>query len=164
MIAMLTNYDDFVTRVDSLGFMTLSDLLTGLPSLGNETTESLWHTGLDTDPWRWKDRAADEKRLAYGCMLGGHKGFVAQRMYPIFFAAFHPTLSMPERWSSGTINQITWQLWQLFEGRGQVSVLAVIQFGQQPAEILQFTGGREPVLGIGIPEKSRDGGIILLLQ
>jgi hypothetical protein len=27
---MLTNYDDFVARVESLGFMALSHLLTGL--------------------------------------------------------------------------------------------------------------------------------------
>jgi hypothetical protein len=39
-------------------------------------------------------------------------------MYPIFYAAFHPTLAMPERWASGTLNQTTWQLWQLFEERG----------------------------------------------
>ncbi len=124
---MLTTYEDFVARVESLGFMALSHLLPGLPSLGDETTESLWHTGLDTDPWRWKDRVAEEKRLAYGCILGGHKGFVTQRMYPIFYAAFHPTLSMPERWASGTISQKTWRLWQLFEEKGALNVSQVRQ-------------------------------------
>ena len=127
MTAMLTTYDDFVARVESLGFMTLSHILPGLPSLGDETTESLWHTGLDTDPWRWKDRVAEEKRLAYGCILGRHKGFVTQRMYPIFYAAFHPTLSMPERWASGTVNQRTWQLWQLFEEKGTLNISQVRQ-------------------------------------
>ena len=121
MTPLLTNYDDFVARVESLGFMALSNLLAGFPSLGDETSESLWHTGLESDPWRWKDRVAEEKRLAYGCILGGHKGFVTQRLYPIFYAAFHPALSMPERWSSGTINQRTWQLWQLFEARGALT-------------------------------------------
>jgi hypothetical protein len=114
---MLSNYDDFVARVEVLGFMALSSILPELPSLGAETAESLWHTGLETDPWRWKDRVAEEKRLAYGCILGGYKGFVTQSMYPIFYAAFHPQPSMPERWASGTISQITWRLWQLFEER-----------------------------------------------
>ena len=121
MNPLLTTYDDFVDRVESLGFMALSNLLAGFPSLGGETPRSLWHTGLDSDPWRWKDRAAEEKRLAYGCILGGHKGFVTQRLYSIFYAAFHPALSMPERWTSGTINQRTWQLWQLFEERGTLT-------------------------------------------
>jgi hypothetical protein len=124
---MLNNYEDFLARVEALGFMALSTLLPGLPSLDDETAESLWHTGLDTDPWRWKDRAAEEKRLAYGCILGGHKGFVTQRMYPIFYAAFHPPLSMPERWASGTVSQSTWQLWQLFEEKGALSITQVRQ-------------------------------------
>ena len=122
---MLTTYEDFVAHVESLGFMPLSHLLPGLPSLGSQTPESLWHTGLDADPWRWKDRAAEEKRLAYGCILGGHKGFVTRRMYPIFYAAFHPGLAMPERWASGTINQRTWRLWQLFEEKGTLNISQV---------------------------------------
>ena len=125
MTPISTTYEEFVARVESLGFMFLSNPLPGLPSLGDETPKSLWHTGLDTDPWRWKDRAAEEKRLAYGCILGGHKGFVTQRMYPIFYAAFHPTLSMPERWASGTVNQRTWRLWQLFEERGTLNTSQV---------------------------------------
>jgi hypothetical protein len=124
---MLTTYEDFVARVEALGFMVLSPLLPGLPSLGGETRESLWHTGLDTDPWHWKDRAAEEKCLAYGCILGGHKGFVARRLYPIFYAAFHPTLPMPERWSAGTVNPKTWQLWQLFEEKGTLNISQVRQ-------------------------------------
>jgi len=127
MTAMLTTYEDFVARVESLGFMALSPLLPGLPSLSGETPESLWHTGLDTDPWRWKDRAAQEQRLAYGCILGGHKGFVARRMYPIFYAAFHPRLSMPERRTAGTINQRVWQLWHLFEDKGTLNISQVRQ-------------------------------------
>jgi hypothetical protein len=127
MTALLTTYDDFIARVEALGFMALSPILPGFPSLRSETPESLWHTGLDNDPWRWKDRAAEEKRLAYGCILGGHKGFVTQRMYPIFYAAFHPTLSMSERWATGTVNQRTWQIWQLFEKEGTLNISQVRQ-------------------------------------
>jgi hypothetical protein len=127
MTAVLTTYEDFVARVESLGFMALSHLLPGLPSLGGETAESAWHTGLDTDPWRWKDRAAEEKRLAYGCILGGHKGFVTQRMYPIFYAAYQPKLSMSERWADGTVNQTTWRLWQLFEEHSKLNISQVRQ-------------------------------------
>ena len=121
MTVLLTTYEAFLARVEALGFMALSQIISGLPSLGSETAESSWHIGLATDPWRWKDRAAEERRLAYGCILGGHKGFVTPRMYPIFYAAFHPTLSMPERWASGTLNQTTWQLWQLFEERSALT-------------------------------------------
>ena len=127
MTATLATYEDFIARVELLGFMALSHILPGLPSLGDETAKSLWHTGLDTDPWHWKDRVAEEKRLAYGCILGGYKGFVTQRMYPIFYAAFHPTLSMPERWVGGTVNQRTWRLWQLFEEKRNLNMSQVRQ-------------------------------------
>jgi len=124
---MLTTYEEFVTRVEALGFMALSPILPGFPALGAETPENLWHTGLDTDPWRWKDRAADEKRLAYGCILGGHKGFVTQRLYSVFYAAFRPTLPMPERWAGGTVGQVTWRLWQLFEENSALTITQVRQ-------------------------------------
>ncbi len=113
---LLTSYQDFLERVDELGFLLLSDTVPGMPSLGAETPSSSWHTGdAETDPWQWKDRAAQEKRLAYGCILGGHKGFVSARMYALFYAACHPPEPMPERWAGGTVRQTTWQLWQLFE-------------------------------------------------
>ena len=60
MTAMLTTYEDFVARVESMGFIALLQLLPGLPALGSEIVDSLWHTGLDTDPWRWKDRVLNK--------------------------------------------------------------------------------------------------------
>jgi hypothetical protein len=115
-MAQLKKYQDFLDRVDELGFMALSNILTGFPSVSEETPKEIWHTGnSDTDPWCWKDRAAEEKKLAFGCILGGHKGFVSARMYPTFYAAFHPEETMEERREAGIVNQMTWQLWKLFE-------------------------------------------------
>ncbi len=125
-MAKLTRYQDFLDRVDELGFMPLSPLLPGLPSLSDETPKPIWHTGdAETDPWRWKDRAAEEKRLAYGCILGGHKGFVSARLYQVFYAAYHPAEPMRERYGSGTVNQITWRLWQLFEERSALNTSSI---------------------------------------
>lgn len=113
---MLQRYEDFLYRVDELGFMTLSNVLPGFPSLSEETPKEIWHTGdFETDPWRWKDRAAEEKRMAFGCILGGNKGFVSARMYPLFYKAFQPEEHMEERRESGKVSQTAWKLWQLFE-------------------------------------------------
>ncbi len=43
-------------------------------------------------------------------------------MYSIFYAAFHPAQSMPERWAAGTLNQNAWRLWQLFEEKGVLNI------------------------------------------
>jgi len=120
-MVLLTTYPDFLHRVEELGFLPMSNILPGFPSLSAETPNHIWHTGLDTDPWQWKDRAAEEKQLAYGCILGGHKGFVCTQMYPIFYAAYHPSELMPERWAAGKVNPFTWKLWQLFEEKNTVN-------------------------------------------
>lgn len=112
---MLNTYDDFVNRVDTLGFMSFSNIVPGWTSLSGETSEKQWHTGdTETDPWHWKDRAAQEKRLAFGCIMNGHKGFISAEWYPIFYAAYRPSDSIEERWEAGEINHITLRVWQLF--------------------------------------------------
>lgn len=112
----LLKYEDFLDRLNSLGFMTLSDVLPGFPSLSGETDEENWHTGhSDTDPWVWKDRVAKEKRAAFGCIIGKHKGFVSPDMYSLFYTAFHPYEHMEERRASGIISEEVWKLWQIFE-------------------------------------------------
>jgi len=117
-MVQLLKYDDFLNRVDSLGFMTLSSVLPGFPSLSDETAEENWHTGdPETDPWVWKDRVVKEKRLAFGCVLGGHKGFVSADMYSLFYTAFHPYEHMEERRASGEVSETVWKLWQIFEER-----------------------------------------------
>jgi hypothetical protein len=51
----LTKYEDFIERVNELGFMAFSNTLPGFPSLVEETPGNIWHTGEpDTDPWRWE--------------------------------------------------------------------------------------------------------------
>ncbi len=115
-MVMLQNYNQFISRVNELGFMALSNILPGLPSVVEESTKEAWHTGdPDTDPWQWKDRAAEEKHLAFGCILGGHKGFVSKRMYPYFYACFQPVETMEYRWQEGLVNQEVKQLWMLFQ-------------------------------------------------
>jgi hypothetical protein len=114
-MACLTHYEDFIEHVNRLGFLPTSSLVPGFPSLGSLTRPEAWHTGsLETDPWQWKDRAAVEKRLAFGCVLGGHKGFIAPRMYAPFYAACHPRRTLEDQWTAGELNQTTWRLWKLF--------------------------------------------------
>jgi len=116
---LLTNYEQFLARVEALGFMALSNTPVGLPSLSDETPNHLWHTGdRDSDPWQWKDRAAAEKRLAYGCILGGSKGFITARFYAAFYTACRHPRAMQDRWLAGELNQTIWQLWQVFQRQG----------------------------------------------
>ena len=115
-MALLHTYEDFLARIDALGFLYLSDVLPGFPSVAGETAGEQWHTGEpDTDPWQWKDRAAAEKRAAFGCVLGGHKGFIAPRLYSAFVRACQPDGALEERHDEGLVKPAVWDLWQCFE-------------------------------------------------
>jgi hypothetical protein len=122
----LHDYAQFIDRLTATGFMTLSLVRADIPSLAAETSPAQWHTGdPETDPWGWKDRAAEEKRLAYGCILGGHKGFISPALYPLFYRACHPAHSLEERWHAGEVNQTTYQLWSLFERKATLDTAEV---------------------------------------
>ncbi len=121
-MAKLKLYRDFLERVNEIGFMPFSNIVEGLPSLTDETSDEQWHTGdWESDPWCWKDRAAEEKKLAYGCILGGHKGFVSPSLYSIFYTAYHPSDSMEDRRAAGLVSPATWELWRLFGERTSLS-------------------------------------------
>lgn len=115
---MLTTYDEFIALAEKLGYLPFyGKFLEGFPMLGDYTQDSSWWTGDEsTDPWQWKDRAAKEKKLAFGCVLGGHRGFITKALYPYFYAAYCPEKRMEERYADGELSQIQNKLWQLFDG------------------------------------------------
>lgn len=144
----LTRYQDFLERVDELGFMALSNR--ALPALFAEIPDNSAFTGdPDTDAWIWKDRAAEEKKLAYGCILGGHRGFVSARMYPLFYTAYQPEDPMELRWNAGEVNETTWQLWQLFEKK---TILSTYETRQEMGVTAKSGGSR---VDAGIRELQR---------
>lgn len=115
-------YTGFLELVENLGFMPFSPILDGLPSLPEYTIQKNWFTDdPDIDPWLWKYRASQEKKLAFGNILGGQKGFISSRMYPVFYNGFHPHESFEERWVEGLISVTTRKLWQLFDNYGKLS-------------------------------------------
>jgi hypothetical protein len=117
-MGILNTYNEFIERVNELGYMALSDILPGFPAVTAETRKEAWHTGdIDTDPWCWKDRAAEEKQLAFGCILGGNKGFVSSAMYPYFYTCFRPADTMEYMWQQGVVGLEVKGLWKLFEGK-----------------------------------------------
>ncbi|MDL2206662.1 hypothetical protein LJC33_07120 [Eubacteriales bacterium OttesenSCG-928-N13] len=120
---MIATYEQFIERVNALGVMAFSHgFPDGFPTLEQMTTPQQWHTGeVATDPWQWKDRAAAEQKLAFGCILGGHKGFISRAMYPLFYAAMRPRESLQARYEDGTVSSATLQIYQLFEDRFQLS-------------------------------------------
>jgi hypothetical protein len=117
---MLKTYAEFLEYAENAGVMAFSGgFLDGFPKLDALTAPGRWFTGYaDTDPWQWRDRAAAEKRLAFGNILGGRKGFIARSIYPLFYSACRPDGSMAERWRWGHVKKLTYDVYRLFEENG----------------------------------------------
>lgn len=120
---MLSTYQEFLTTVEAFGLLSLSaNLVEGFPVLNDLTKETQWHTGdPETDPWQWKDRAAMEGKLAFGCILGGKKGFISKDLYPLFYAACHPETDLEERYDRGLLPKTVMDVYSLFNTRKVLS-------------------------------------------
>ncbi len=112
----LQTYADFLACLEEKGVIWFSPSCpAGLPSFGHLTIENQWHTNdPETDPWQWKDRAALEQRAAVGNVLGGHKGFIAPRMYPLFYAASRPMRPFEERYEDGLVPRMQQRVYGAF--------------------------------------------------
>ncbi len=114
---MLKTYTDFINHAETVGVMAFSGkFIAGFPKLDELTLPSQWHTGdSDTDPWQWKDKAAQEKRLAFGNILGGRKGFISKSLYPLFYSACRPDGTLGDRYRAGGVKQAVYDVYRLFE-------------------------------------------------
>jgi hypothetical protein len=117
---MLKTYAEFLAFAEEVGVMVFAGkFVEGFPNLDRLTSPFQWHTGdPETDPWQWRDRTAQEKRLAFGNILGGHKGFVSEKLYPLFYSACRPDGSMEERWRWGQLKKTVYDVYRLFEENG----------------------------------------------
>lgn len=114
---MIKNYGEFLDRVNELGFYAFSGKFAdGFPKLDNETIETQWHTGdPNTDPWQWRIRSVEEKKLAFGSILGGYKGFISKEYYRLFYAVNHPEKDMMQMYDTGELSAVTLKIYKLFE-------------------------------------------------
>ncbi|MCE5235281.1 MAG: hypothetical protein LLF87_04430 [Eubacteriales bacterium] len=114
---LLLAYEDLLRYVNRKGVLSFyGKMPAGIPTLEALTLEKNWHTGdADTDPWRWKDRAAAEHRLAFGCVLNGYKGFLSEAVYPLFYDAFRGEETLEERYYDGHVSKMEMDVYRMFE-------------------------------------------------
>ncbi len=90
--------------IEHLGILPLSSFIPDHPSLVSITQDDAWHTGMDTDPWLWRDRFAGEGVAAYGRFLTGKPILISRQI----FALVKCVLSHPRRWQT-VMQRVIWQ-------------------------------------------------------
>jgi hypothetical protein len=114
-LQLFKTYREFTEAVDDLGFMPLSSNAISFPSLEGMTTKEMWHTGQDTDPWRWKTRIVEEKRAAYAKLFGGKPGFISLPWYPVFLAARRGGEDFESMYRQGLLSHEASRIYALFD-------------------------------------------------
>ena len=85
---MIRSFEDFVKRLREVGFTTAGGRAVGGICLSGEFGESVaWHTGEETDPWRWRIRVlTDCEGIAYAKLFSGGAGYLTREWYPAFLS------------------------------------------------------------------------------
>lgn len=105
MSLSLSTYDQFVQALDTLGFLPFSSNAIDYPNLGRLGENSQWFTDdPDTDPWQWKTRLVEERRGAFGKVLGGKPAFISREWYPYFLAARRGGESFQDAYEEGRMS------------------------------------------------------------
>jgi hypothetical protein len=111
----ITEYNEFTSIVEDLGFMTLSNNCIDYVNLSDLTMEEQWHTGMPTDPWQWRVNIEKDHKAAYAKVFDKKPGFISLEWYPIFLAARRKGRSFSEIYSEGLISNFSKQIYDLFK-------------------------------------------------
>lgn len=116
---MIGSYEDMAARVDELGLMFLSKHPYGLASVSDETDDGCWFTGLESDPWQWKDRAAAERLLAYTKGITGRPAFISKKVLPYAMAYYGSAEDPVERYSYGEVSTLERDIYAFLDEDGK---------------------------------------------
>ena len=119
---MLRTYAEFLECAEERGVLAFSGaFLDGFPKLDTLTARDQWFTGnAETDPWQWRDRAAAEKHLAFGNILGGKKGFISKTLYPLYYSACRPDGTPADHYKTGNVKKVVLDVYRLFENGNEL--------------------------------------------
>ncbi|HEX9132391.1 MAG TPA: hypothetical protein VF844_08860 [Ktedonobacteraceae bacterium] len=102
---IVNTYEEASDVIEHLGILPLSSFLPGHPSLVSITRDAAWHTGMDTDPWLWRDRFASEGVAAYGRFLADKPLLISREMFPLARCLLAPPEKVKERYSAGVLSR-----------------------------------------------------------
>lgn len=117
---LVQSYEEAVEAIRTVGILPLSSFIPEHPSLESITAREAWHTGLDTDPWLWRDRFAGEGVAAYGRFFKKKPILVSAELFPLLHAALHDGLTAEERYEEGRMSLAARKIHSAVEEQGGI--------------------------------------------
>lgn len=119
---MATTFEEAAEVIEHLGILPLSSFIPDHPSLVSITRPDAWHTGMDTDPWLWRDRFAIEGIAAYGRFLADKPLLVSRELFPIVQCALAPAETVEERYAAGLVAKSTLRIYTCIAQNDDIDV------------------------------------------
>lgn len=116
---MIRSYDDMCAYVREKGVVFLFGHPYGLASLYGAAPEDIWFTGLENDPWQWKDRAPEERRLAYMKAVTARPAFISKEVLPYAIAYYGSAEELDERYSYGEVSTLERDIYDFLDEDGK---------------------------------------------
>jgi hypothetical protein len=122
---VIKTYAEACQAVAQLGILPLSATIPDHPSLDTMTEPTAWHTGLETDPWRWRNRFATEGVAAYGRFIGSKPFLISHEIFPLVKCLLAAPKTLAERYAAGTLARPVIQLHEIIQQHEIIDVRAL---------------------------------------
>ena len=116
----MLHYPDFIELVRENKIMLFAENSFGMPSLEEMTEGNPWFTGLEDDPWIWKNRIAQDRFALYGHFYSGRLAFCAREFIPVLLYTIAPENDLEYRYETGEITPLHRKIAENLKGRGGV--------------------------------------------
>ncbi|NOU91081.1 hypothetical protein GC102_35940 [Paenibacillus sp. LMG 31460] len=115
-------YEDVTKILKEVGILPLSSFIPDHPSLESITVHEQWHTGLETDPWLWRDRLPGDGIAAYGRFFAKKPLLISAELFPLIKNLLDEPYSVEERYADGELPKSAVELFQAVEENEGIDV------------------------------------------
>jgi hypothetical protein len=119
---IVNTFEEACDVVEHQGILPLSSFIPDHPSLVSITQDAAWHTGMDSDPWLWRDRFAAEGVAAYGRFLANKPLLVSREMFPLVKCLLTPTETVAGRYAAGILAKPATQIYECIRENDGIDV------------------------------------------
>jgi hypothetical protein len=137
---IVNTFEEACDVIDHLGILPLSSFIPDHASLVSITKDGAWHTGMDTDPWLWRDRFAREGVAAYGRFLAGKPILISRQVFPLVKCALSPSEKVAERYAAGKLARSAIKIYECISENDGIDVkrLRMLTGMQEPSDKRAF--------------------------
>ena len=119
---IVNTFEEACDVVQHIGILPLSSFIPDHPSLASITLDDAWHTGLDTDPWLWRDRFAGEGVAAYGRFLASKPILISRQLFPLIHCVLSPTERVADRFAAGKLARSAIKIYECISENDDIDV------------------------------------------